>query len=71
MQREYEAMDKLVHDRDRQSRHDRKQIEHFEQESRRLRMDNKELQQRLNEMEITKINVEKEKEQTLINLKSV
>ena len=43
MQREYEAMDKLVHDRDRQSRHDRKQIEHFEQESRRLRMDIKDL----------------------------
>ena len=38
-----ETMEKLVNDRDRQARSDRKQIEHFEQESRRQRMENKEL----------------------------
>ena len=30
LRRSYESMDKLVHDRDRQARGDRKQIEHFE-----------------------------------------
>lgn len=64
-------MDKLVHDRDRQARADRKQIEHFEQETRRLRIELKETQLRLNEMEGTKLNVEKEKEQIGIELKSV
>ncbi len=58
-------------DRDRQSRSDRKQIEHFEQETRRIRIELKETQMRLNEMEGTKMNVEKEKEQLIIDLKSV
>ena len=64
-------MEKLVNDRDRQARGDRKQIEHFEQESRRLRIENKELQQKLNDMEGSKMNVEKEKEQIFTDLKSI
>jgi hypothetical protein len=48
----FEAMEKIVNDRDRQARGDRRQIEHFEQECRRQRMDIKELQIKLNEMEI-------------------
>jgi chromosome segregation ATPase len=63
-------MVKLVNDRDRQARGDRRQIEHFEQECRRQRMEVKELQIKLNEMEVQKLNVEKEKEQLIIDLKS-
>ena len=67
----YDQMDKLVHDRDRESRGFRKQIEHFEQESRRARLQIKELQMKLNDMEGSKLNVEKEKEQLIIDLKAV
>jgi chromosome segregation ATPase len=66
----FESMEKIVNDRDRQARGDRRQIEHFEQECRRLKMDGKELQIKLNEMEHSKMNVEKEKEQLIIDLKS-
>lgn len=66
----FEAMEKIVNDRDRQARGDRRQIEHFEQECRRQRIENKEIQIKLNEMEIQKMNVEKEKEQLIIDLKS-
>jgi chromosome segregation ATPase len=66
----FEAMEKHVHDRDRQARGDRKQIEHFEQDCRRLRMEVKDLLMKLNEMEVAKLNIEKEKEQYVIDLKS-
>jgi len=69
--RQYDQMDKLVHDRDRQARGFERQIKHFEDETRRLRMEAKETQQKLNEMEGLKLNVEKEKEQCLIENKSV
>ena len=64
-------MDKLVNDRDRQSRQDKKQIEYLEQDSRRFKTENKELQAKLNDMEGIKMNVEKEKEQLLVDLKSI
>ena len=60
-----------MNDRDRQARGFEKQIKHFEDETRRWRMECKELQQKLNEMEGLKLNVGKEKEQLLIDLKSV
>ncbi len=66
----FEAMEKIVNDRDRQARGDRRQIEHFEQECRRQRMEIKELQKKLNDVETQKVNVEKEKEQLVIDVKS-
>ncbi len=69
--KQFEALNKLVFDRERQTRSDRKQIEYFEQDIRRIRIDLKETKLRLNEIEGSKINVEKEKEQLIIDLKLV
>jgi hypothetical protein len=56
-----EAQEKLLHDRDRTNRGLQKQIEHFQQDSLRQKMTNKELLSKLNDVELSKLNAEKEK----------
>ena len=69
--KQIENLEKLLRDKDRISRQDKSQISYFEQENRRLKAREKDLQEMLTEAENKILNLEKDKEQQQVEFKSI